>query len=804
MTRYLCKSPGRVAAVRESTQLNGIDYLEVVAPDQTELELVFVHPLPGQPNGIPASGVVSAGNWVIEGGERIRGVEVISVSTPAPDRLRLKVDQAGDFSPYTLRMIAAAGETVPPAGFDPRLATVEFSFKAGCPSPFDCREDLVCPPQPGERPEIDYLAKDYGSFRRLMLDRLGALMPGWTERSPADPYVAVVEALAATADRLSYLQDATATEAYLGTARSRVSLRRHARLIDYRVHDGCNALTFVRFEVAKAGDADKKVLPAGTPLATRTAGLPTVLSKAQFEESTRKGARAFETLYDVPLDSAHNDIAFYTWSDADCCLPAGATDATLLDEPTLTLAPGAFLVLEQTAGPETGERADADPAKRHVVQLTGIARTTDPLTGKKLCEVTWDARDALPFSLPLTVARAGGETQAVPAAAARGNLVPADHGLWVEDGAVIPEQVPDSGPYRPMLGRNDIIDAPRLPEDPIGLSARVLMDRDPRACAPVIRLTDDNETWRVRADVLASDRFAADVVAERDHDGVVTLRFGDGVNGRQPAAGSRFQAAYRIGAARDGAIGARALAHVLTAGHGDFLDIQLVTNPLPAVGAREPETAQEIRSFAPASIKRQARAVTEQDYARAAEQYPEVQRAAARIRWSGSWYTVFVTIDRLGGRSAMADTAFRSRIFRHLDRVRMAGYDLELRDPIYLPLDLRLRVCVAPGYFKANVKAALLRAFGRGLLPDGRRAFFHPDNFSFGDPVYASRIHAAAMETPGVSSVALIAFQRWSGGVQTEIPAGEIVPADNEIVQLDNDPNYPEHGRFDVTMLGGL
>ena len=804
MTRYACRSPGRIAAVLESTVLNGIDYLEVVSPDQTVLEVVFVHPLPGQVGGIPAAGTLALGNWRLEGGDRIRDIQIVDLDAAGADRLRLTVDQAGDFSLYVLRLVAAAGESSPPAGFDPRLAAVEFSFKAGCPSPFDCRTDEACPQETLAAPEIDYLVKDYDGFRRLMFDRLGALMPTWTERSPADPYIAVIESLAATADRLSYLQDAVATEAYLGTARSRVSLRRHARLIDYRVHDGCNALTFAAFQVAKGGDADQRVLTAGTPLTTRVAGLPTVLSTVDFREAVRQGARVFATLYDVALDSAHNEIAFYTWSDADCCLPAGATSATLVDAPPLTLAPGAFLLLEQVAGPETGEAADADPARRHVVQVTAVTRITDPLTSAKLAEVEWDARDALPFALPLTVVRGGGETTAHPAAVARGNIVPADHGLWIEDGMLIPDQVPDDGAYRPLLGRPDIVNVPDLPQDPLGLSAQALLTRDPRACAPAIRLRDEDEAWRVRSDVLASDRFAPDTVAERDHDGSTTLRFGDGINGRRPAAGSRFTVGYRVGAAQDGAIGARALAHVLTTGHGGWTGLDGVGNPLPAVGARAPETAQEIRAFAPASIKRQARAVTEADYAAAAQEHPEVQRAAARIRWTGSWFTVFVTLDRRGRLSAAQDPLFRERIFRHLDRVRMAGYDLELRDPAYLALDLRLRVCVTPGYFQADVKLALLKAFGRDLRPDGQPAFFHPDNFSFGDPLYASRVHAAAMAVPGVSSLTLTRFERWGAGSQGEIAAGLIVPAANEIIQLDNDPNYPERGRFDVTTVGGL
>ena len=66
-------------------------------------------------------------------------------------------------------------------------------------------------------------------------------MPDWQETHAPDLGVALVELLAYAGDYLSYYQDAVATEAYLGTARQRISVRRHARLVDYRMHEGCNA-----------------------------------------------------------------------------------------------------------------------------------------------------------------------------------------------------------------------------------------------------------------------------------------------------------------------------------------------------------------------------------------------------------------------------------------------------------------------------------------------------------------------------------------------------------------------------------
>ena len=77
----------------------------------------------------------------------------------------------------------------------------------------------------------------------------------------------LVELLAYVGDQLSYAQDAVATEAYLGTARRRASVRRHARLVDYFMHDGANARAWLVFETqADRGNVAAPAVPAGTPV----------------------------------------------------------------------------------------------------------------------------------------------------------------------------------------------------------------------------------------------------------------------------------------------------------------------------------------------------------------------------------------------------------------------------------------------------------------------------------------------------------------------------------------------------------
>ena len=250
-TQYFCRSLRRRTEVLTTLSggkpvLNGIDFLEVASPDERTLNVNFLFNLPGQPNAVPPlpAPVLTADNVVIAGGVRITGIKVLTASS-TNNVLTVTVNAAGDYSTYTLTIVTGPNNSAPPTGFDPQLSSVDFTFKVECPSDFDCKPMNTCLPPVFPAPQIDYLAKDYASFRRLILDRMSQIMPDWRETNPADIGIALVELLAYAGDQLSYYQDAVATEAYLGTARQRISVRRHARLLDYFMHDGCNARVYV-------------------------------------------------------------------------------------------------------------------------------------------------------------------------------------------------------------------------------------------------------------------------------------------------------------------------------------------------------------------------------------------------------------------------------------------------------------------------------------------------------------------------------------------------------------------------------
>lgn len=898
MTKYLCCTERRRQLVLASA-LNGIDFLEVdddpAQPNAERQRRLFVTFLKGL-----APGALTPDNVRLEGGEIVKTIAVTGVGASGRT-LTVTLDRPGDFAPYTLRLVASPTADAPPPGFDPQLAAADFSFKVNCPTDFDCEEERACPPEPMREPDLDYLARDFNSFRQLMLDRLSRLVPAWREQSVADLLHVLIDLKSYLADYQSYQQDAVATEAYLGTARRRASARRHARLVDYPMHDGCNARAWVHFTVDPGVGAGSPVaLPAATQLLTPVPGAAVRLFKGTPDHAQALGAgpEVLETMQAATLYSGHNLIDFYTWGDARCCLPRGATRATL-DGDLPRLAVGDALLFEEVLGPETGAAPDADPTHRHVVRLVEVRSGADPVTNppRPVTEIAWHADDALPFPLCVSGAfGAAGGTRAV--SVARGNLVLADHGRslsrpeglgtvppprfnYAQLGLFCEEHQPAPVPlrFRPVLREAPLTQAAPFEPRLFGLdfepafetaldngevpsrvlseiaSRRVLLGQpsvEKRAGAWVVRsrggayvvhreqegadiklnvydypsaaaalrtspgdalpaVTLEGEerkageahgtvtTWLPLRDLLNSDDAAPNFVAEVEAGGAARLRFGDDQFGKRPNEGTTFTAFYRVGNGPAGNVGEGAIRHVVL--ENASVPVTAARNPLPARGGVEPETVEEVRLKAPHAYRVQERAVTPEDYAAAAALHPEVQRAAVTFRWTGSWHTVFLAVDRLDGREI--DDDFERSLRAHLERYRLAGYDLEVDAPRFVPLEVEMDVCLLPEYFRGEVRRDLLALVSNRVLPDGRRGVFHPDNFTFGQTVFLSRLYAAAESVAGVESARVKTFQRQDQPATSGVESGVLALGPLEVARLDNDPNYPKRGVFRLELRGG-
>jgi hypothetical protein len=133
----------------------------------------------------------------------------------------------------------------------------------------------------------------------------------------------------------------------------------------------------------------------------------------------------------------------------------------------------------------------------------------------------------------------------------------------------------------------------------------------------------------------------------------------------------------------------------------------------------------------------------------------------------------------------------------------MAGHDLEIDTPRYVPLEIAMFVCVKPDYFRSHVREALLEVFSNDTLPDGKKGVFHPDFFTFGQTVHLSPIYAAAQAVAGVASVQITTFRRQDRPETSGLANGFLAMNRLEIARLDNDPNFAEHGIFKLTLGGG-
>ncbi len=572
------------------------------------------------------------------------------------------------------------------------------------------------------------------------------------------------------------------------------------------------------------------------------------------EQMVRDGAEVFETLYEVTLHEAHNFIRFYTWGDEGCCLLPGAVRATLLDTSprSLALRPGDVLIFEERKSPLTGKEEDADPSHRHAVRLVEVSEVKDELLKALVLDVAWHAEDALPFPLWVSSFVQGGDGQKVwsDISVARGNVVLADHGQTVPRKHLVPPRVPSEGLYRPYLEhRNLTFMAPYDHEQARSTSAAEALVQKPGEALPALLLFEgsdeegaqggnsqggqpdgskDGAKWEPQRELLNSGRFKKEFVVEMETDGRAAIRFGDDVLGQSPPEETELKAAYRIGNGPAGNVGADTIVHVVSPPEGIsgvYAYIADVYNPLPARGGRAPESSEQVRLFAPQAFRTQMRAVTEQDYAEIAQRHPEVQKAVARLRWTGSWHTAVVSVDRKEGRRVNA--TFQQELSRFIEAFRLAGHDLEITPPRFVALEVAFTVTVAPGHLRNTVKSALQALFGNTYLPDGRQGMFHPDRYTFGQPVYLSKLVAAAMQLPGVQSVdSEPAAAMQLPGVQSmdsepapskpnlfrrmtrrdtgEWEAGVIAIDELEIARLDNDPNAPENGRIEFYMKGGM
>jgi hypothetical protein len=800
--------PDRLADLIGSSAYNGIDFIEIANEAQTTLVVHFL-------NVVPVTGTLTGSTPVtITGGESVHTVPVLPIAAGdwgfddhGRPLLPLTTAFRGDFSTYLL--------TIASTVLDPFYAAVQFTFKAGCPSTLDCIRPAAECELPGDAPVIDYLAKDFASFRRALLDYSASAYPQWAERDEPDTGMMLAELLSAAGDDLSYLQDRVAAEATLDSATQRRSVVRHARLVDYEPRPATSAQVLLQLDVGTPSLPVGAVVLAPQPDGTV---LGFELGDGLLDPDTG-GPSAAPLLVDPRWNRrdhsavpAADRIVPHLWDDSQLCLPPGATQLWVRGHGF------GFPVGDRQAGTDglallidTAAASPVDPPVREVVHLTGADEETDPLYGVPVTRLTWDGSEALEHSHDLL--------RTVLA----GNLVPASEGRRYAESFEIDVASPRSAVMRqgPDAGCGD---AAPIWQHTLERGRLAWLDRDGAVTPEVFVVQrpadpgDPPQFWRWRRRLLDADlfeqAFTIDPVRfinlrggqpgaapwwEYDGDDGDCVRFGDGTFGERPAGGATFDITYRVTMGAAGNVAADTIVAVDPALNGVLL---AVTNPFAAAGGADEESSQRVQARAPYEFRaRQFRAVRAEDYDATAKELDWVLDAGTAMRWTGSWLSVFTTAQP-GGREDIPIQE-QAELNELLGRRRLAGYEVYTLSPRYAALDLVVVACALPWALRGEVEAAVRAELGTGRRADGSPAFFAPGSMRFGAPLERSLLEAAVQRATGVDGVVSITYRR-RGYVPGFVPMPPAVTvARDQIIRVDADPSFPDRGSLRVVVEGG-
>jgi predicted phage baseplate assembly protein len=370
------------------------------------------------------------------------------------------------------------------------------------------------------------------------------------------------------------------------------------------------------------------------------------------------------------------------------------------------------------------------------------------------------------------------------------NVVEVTHGETVKD---------------EVLGRGDgsAFQTYRLKQKPL----TYLPSIDPEGVAAVqstLRVTVNGVQWGERPALLQSAPDAQEFTTTLDDAGQTAVVFGDGLSGAIPPSGrDNIRARYRKGLGSAGNVPAGAIQQLIDSLPG----LQKVTNPQPSSGGADQETMAQIRVNAPGSLRTFGRAVSSEDYAALALNYPGIAKAAARwvLRDAITLQAipqpyVQLTVATVNRVPLSAQPGLLGKLRSFLDTRRDSNVPLRIIDftPVYI--DMAVTVDIDDRFPQQATLASVQAALNPGLNPDGSAGYFAFERVGFGQNIHLSAVYAAVQAVPGIHDARITTLRRMDlDAADPSIVRDDIFIRPTEIAVIQNDPADPSKGRLTVT-----
>lgn len=274
----------------------------------------------------------------------------------------------------------------------------------------------------------------------------------------------------------------------------------------------------------------------------------------------------------------------------------------------------------------------------------------------------------------------------------------------------------------------------------------------------------DNLTWnkwtRV-SDFINSGPNDLHYTVDVDENDVVTITFGNGVNGAVvPIGVSNIRANYRVGGGKIGNVGANTITQVISSG---LPGIVSVTNPEePFIKGEDKESIESARINAPKSYRMRNTLVTLQDFEDYVSLYPGVDKSQAILDDYGN---VHIYVKPTNGEYPTQE--LKDSLLADMDSRRIFTVGVSIHDPSYDTIDMVVDLYVQSNYLASYVS---------NIVDNTIRNYF--SGLGFKDPVVLGRLYRLVMSLDGVDNVV---FKNEDGTPFTDIAVenGHIVVLGN-------------------------